>query len=76
MRTCGSGSASKTSTMFFGGITYLGGSDADGTCAMSAGAARQRAMTMNRKGRAASMDPLLINTVAFGFSRTYSRSGL
>src|SRR6266513_806440 len=55
MRTCGSGSASKTSTMVFGGSTYFAGSVADGTCAMSAGAARKRAMTMNRKGRAASM---------------------
>src|SRR5436190_3625236 len=55
IRTCGSGSASKTSTMFFGGSTYLAGSVADGTCAMSAGAARKRAITMNRRGRTEDM---------------------
>src|SRR5262245_33614739 len=60
MRTCGIGSASKTSTMFFGGSTYFAGSVADGTCATSAGAASKRAMRMNRKGRA-EHGPLLIN---------------
>src|SRR6185436_1059930 len=51
----GSSSASNTSTMFFGGRTYFGGSDAVGTCAMSAGANNNEAMTMRRVGRMACM---------------------